>query len=58
MSENDEAPNTYIELVNQMTGKCTSLKALVFQGYIDESGTSSETMNTIVKFDDKAGKCN
>ena len=58
MSENDEAPNTYIELVNQMTGKCTSLKALVFKGYIDESGTSSETMNTIVKFDDKAGKCN
>lgn len=50
-------PNTEIKLANEISGECTSLKAIVLNGYMDENGNSSTQMNTSVKFVGTPKRC-
>src|SRR5690349_188945 len=57
IGEESNGANTRIELVDEITGKCSSLKAAVYNGYLDENDQPSEKMNTIVKFVGPVQRC-
>ncbi|MGE3611223.1 MAG: hypothetical protein AB7I27_16645 [Bacteriovoracaceae bacterium] len=55
--DNSNSPNMKVELINEITGVCTSQLAVVYNGYIDKNGELSDVMMTSVKFVGHPVKC-